>query len=75
MSVLSAIVYSHCSQVYKKHATEKTRTNSREKKMSKERRRERRKEGGREGEINIETVDHKNRTPGSRWAERIVHHI
>lgn len=50
MSVLSAIVYSHCSQVYKKHATEKTRTNSREKKMSKERRRERRKEGGREGE-------------------------
>ena len=83
VSVLSAIVYSHCSQVYKKHATEKTGTNSREKKMSKERRRERRKEERREkaagkwgeGEINIETVDHKNRTPGSRWAEEGVHHI
>lgn len=28
-----------------------------------------------EGEINIETVDHENRTPGSRWAEGGMHHI
>lgn len=32
VSVVSAIVYSHHSQFYKKHATEKTGTNSREKK-------------------------------------------
>lgn len=66
LSVISAVAYSHCSQVYKKHATEKTRTNSREEKRSKERG-----ERGREEqeEINTETVDHENRTPGSRWAE------
>lgn len=55
LSVISAVAYSHCSQVYKKHATEKTRTNSREEKRSKERG-----ERGREEqeEINTETVDH-----------------
>lgn len=67
LSVISAVAYSHCSQVYKKHATEKTRTNSREEKKEQGEGRERGREE--QEEINTETVDHENRTPGSRWAE------
>lgn len=77
MSVVSALVHSHHSQVYKKHATEKTGTNSREKDEeggSRGRGGRRKSRKGGEGE-NIETVDHENRTPGSRWAETRMHHI
>lgn len=55
----------------KKHATKKTGTNS----TARGKGRERRERKGKEEEVNIETVDHKNRTPGSRWAEGGMHQL
>lgn len=69
MSVVSAFVYSHQSQVYKKHATEKTGTNGRETDEEGEGRRRRREGRGaelRRGEINTETVDHKKQDAKKR---------